>query len=154
MDLDKKIKSVSTSFSAQIYLDGMSAKEGKEALQRLSEEYPGYISRILSTDECEARYGLAGPFSFVLESVRETVFGDKADGIIEEAPVAGDYHYSLSTHGYSPEEGPYTPFIMCGKPLMESTTIHQAKLVDEAPTIMELFGIEMKGIDGCRMQFK
>ena len=140
-----RILSHPSSFSAEIYLDGISEKEAISVLEEIREEYPGTIERIYSAFEAEEIYHLSGPFGIVVESTPGTylpfspflpVLKDRTDG-------------PYSSHGYAPEKGPKPVFAVCGKAAAEGVRIPWARLVDEGPTILSLFGITMDGdIDG------
>ena len=53
-----------------------------------------------------------------------------------------------STHGYTPSDGPLPPFAVCGRRAEKGKVIGKARLVDEGPTILSLFGIGMEDTDG------
>lgn len=140
-----RILSHPSSFSAEVYLNGISEKEAISVLEEIREEYPGTIERIYSAFEAEEIYHLSGPFSIVVESIPGTylpfspflpVLRDRTDG-------------PYSSHGYAPEKGPKPVFAVCGKKATDGVRVPWARLVDEGPTILSLFGIAMDGdIDG------
>jgi len=99
--------------------------------------------------EVKELYHLDGPFDFVIEAQTHVVFGPGLTGEILEKPTPGYYKYSVSTHGYAPEKGPNPPFILCGPHANDGMVVSQARLTDEASTIMALFGLQMPSdIDG------
>ncbi len=135
----------SVSFSAQIYLNNINVSAAERILDEIREEYPLYIERVLNKFEAKEIYHLAGPFEFVVEPQTHVVIGQGFDCALVEEPKQG----GLSSHGFSPEKGPNPPFIIFGRDANNGIVIENAKLVDEAPTILSLFNLEMPdGIDG------
>jgi predicted AlkP superfamily pyrophosphatase or phosphodiesterase len=66
-----------------------------------------------------------------------------------ETSEVGRSGVTKSTHGYSPYKPDYTTvFMASGKGIAKGRVIDKMNLVDEAPTMARLLGIEMKGIDG------
>jgi predicted AlkP superfamily pyrophosphatase or phosphodiesterase len=54
-----------------------------------------------------------------------------------------------STHGYSPHKPNYTTvFMASGKGIVKGKVIDEMNLIDEAPTMAKLLGIEMRDVDG------
>lgn len=140
----------SASFSAHVYTKGISYEEAKAVLMDLREEYPEYIERVMNRFEANEVYHLDGPFDFVLEAQTHAIFGQNLSGDLLDNPKPGDYKFSLSTHGYAPEKGPNPPFIISGPDANVNARVREARLVDEASTIMSLLGLEMpEGVDGC-----
>lgn len=139
----------STSFSGQVYTKGIDLSEAKKALMDLREKYPEYIERVMNKFEVKEIYHLDGPFDFVLEAQTHVIFGQGLTGDLCNKPEPGNYKFSLSTHGYAPEKGPNPPFIISGPDANVGNVIKQARLVDEASTIMSIFGLEMpEDVDG------
>jgi len=139
-----RILSHPSSFSAEIYLNGISEKEAVRVLEGIRKEYPGTIERIYSSFEAEEIYHLSGPFSIVLESTEGTFLP-----FSPFLPVLkGRTDEPYSSHGYAPEKGAKPVFAVCGKKAA-AISVPWARLVDEGPTILSLFGIETApDIDG------
>jgi predicted AlkP superfamily pyrophosphatase or phosphodiesterase len=133
-------------FSGQIYTRNIGEKEAYRALLALREEYPRYIEAILTREEAYSRYGLAGDFSFVVEAAEGIGLGEESRGEISGRPSGKDF--TAANHGHAPEKGPKPPFIVCGGLAKPGLRIPRAELIDEAPTILSLFGIPMPGADG------
>lgn len=145
---DWKIMAHPSSFSAEIYTQNISFEEAKKALEEIMSEYPEYIERVMTKFETEEIYHLSGPFDFVAEGVNNVIFSPALTGALIQKPEDGDYKTNISTHGFAPEKGDNPPFVVCGKRANCDKEIREARLVDEAPTILSLFGIKMKNIDG------
>ena len=146
---DGRIIPHNAAFSSQVYLDGISKEEAGRVLEGLRESYPQHIDRVMSTEETERRYNLSGAFSFVLEAKGTTIFQGAADEPLVMAPVNGDFHYSLSSHGYAPEKGPFSPLVVTGMKAEER--IDLCHLTDLAPTFLSFFGIKALGMDGVAL---
>ena len=71
-----------------------------------------------------------------------------ADALTIPVQEVKEYKASISTHGHLPEKGDKPPFIMCGPDVVENQVIKGGYLIDEAPTILKLFGIEAEQMDG------
>lgn len=149
---DWRIIAQSCSFSCHVYSRGVDEKEAISVMESIKDEYPEYIERVLNPFEAKEIYHLSGPFSCVLEARDHVVFGSEASGETARRPTEGDCRSSLSAHGFAPEKGPNPPFIVSGKRAAKGRVIEYGRLVDEAPTIMSLFSIDMgSGIDGRAM---
>lgn len=133
-----------SSFSAQVYLNGIGRKDALCVLEEIRKEYPGTIERLYSAFEAEEIYHLQGPFDIVLESTEGTYL--PLSPFLPSLTERKDGPYS--SHGYQPEKGPKPVFAVCGKKAA-GVRVPWARLVDEGPTILSLFGIEMdEDIDG------
>ncbi len=131
-------------FSSVVYLNGISEEEALEVFGKMKKEYSEAIGRIYSSEEAEGKWHLSGPFSIVLEGTDNTSlsFSPLLPPLSER--TEGKY----STHGYAPDRGPKPVFAVCGKNAAEGAVIPSSRLVDEGPTILSLFGIEMENIEG------
>ncbi len=149
--IDWKLFVHSASFSGHVYSNGISEDDAVRVLEEIQKEYPGNIERIMTRFEAEELYHLDGPFTLVLEAENNVIFGKDLTGSISSYPEKGCYKFSDSTHGFAPEKGPNPPFIAAGKRAKDSAFIKHARLVDEAPTIMSIFGLTLDGIDGRKL---
>ena len=133
-----------TGFSSVVYLNGIGEEEALRVFERMKNEYPGAIERIYSSPEAEERWHLSGPFSIILEGTDNTslAFSPFQEPFTERTD--GKY----STHGYAPDKGPKPVFAVCGKRAEKNAVFDRARLVDEGPTILSLFGIGMENTDG------
>ena len=91
---------------------------------------------------------MKGDFEFVVEAVTSVSFGKNLTGDLIESVDNFDYKFSVATHGHLPTKGDQPPFILSGPDIKMGVQIQGAKLVDEAPTIMKIYGIVMEDIDG------
>lgn len=150
-----RIYSHSCAYSAQIYLDhGMNEKEAMEILTEIQKKYPECIQRIYTKQEVKKKFHTDGSFQFMLEGCDGVSFGKTvlSDQVVETAIDNSDYRWSNSTHGHDPRKGDKPPFIISGPSAARDRVLHGGRLVDEAPTIMKLFGIDMKNVDGQVME--
>ena len=145
-----KVYAAQCSFSAQIYLQPeMDKQEVYRELKEIQKEYPQYIERIFTKEEAASMH-LTGEFDFVVEAADRVAFDKVADAENLTIPVQDvtEYKASVSTHGHLPEKGDKPPFIMCGPNVVENRIIKGGNLIDEAPTILRLLGVEVKKMDG------
>lgn len=145
---DYRIYSHTAACSAQVYVKGMDKKDAKKVLEEISREYPGHIERIMTRFEAEETYHLDAPCDFVLEGVTGISFGKTSVGLPIQETDNSDYKLGKATHGHAPEKGDKPPFIVYGKRAKKGAVIEEARIVDEAPTIMSIFGIDMPNVDG------
>ena len=90
-----------------------------------------------------------GARDFLVPSTATSVsFGKNLTGDLIESVDNSDYKFSVATHGHLPTKGDQPPFILSGPDIKMGVQIQGAKLVDEAPTIMKIYGIVMEDIDG------
>lgn len=127
--------------SSHIYTREIELSEAKQVLISIQEEFPEVIKNVLDANALQA-LRLDGPFSFVLEAQTGYAFG-KSDHPLFENPSPTSF--SMTNHGYISHTGPESPFAICNK---KGLVIDQASMVDEAPTILKLLGIEAIGMDG------
>ena len=143
-----KIMAHSTSFSSQIYTNGIALDDAGRILRDMQKEYPLIIERVMTADEANRKYNLRGDFDFVIEAMPGVVFSQSLTDPIYSAPIPDSMKAPVSNHGFAPEKGPNPPFIVCGNQANAGARVKFARLVDEAPTILSLFGITMTDIDG------
>ena len=66
----------------------------------------------------------------------------------EEVVIPLEKRKTRASHGYSPERGNRTIFLTSGPCAAKNMVAEPCRLVDEAPTILSLFGIKMDKADG------
>lgn len=95
---------------------------------------------------------LTGDFDFVIEAGDRVCFGRALDGeqLITSVNDIKEYKPSVSTHGHLPWKGDKPPFIVAGPNAVSGRIIHGGRLIDHAPTILRLLGLEPIGMDGIR----
>ena len=147
-----KMMAHSTSFSCQIYTNGINMDEAEVTLRQIQKEYPQYIEKIMTADEADRDYNLRGDFDFVIEAKPGIVFSQSIDTPVSYAPVLNSMSAPISNHGFAPEKGPNPPFVVCGCKAIPGARVAKARLVDEAPTILSLFDIPMPNIDGKKIE--
>lgn len=140
--------------SAYLYVKN-NDKKIVEELKKIIEEFnksEQCIEKIYTGEEAE-KLGADSNCALMLEAKQGYYFQDEfiGDVIVDINKVDHlDYpHYTKSTHGYSPFKDKYTTvFMAAGKGINAGKVIEQMNLVDEAPTIAKLIGVELKGADG------
>lgn len=140
----------SCAFSAHIHVGpGMDLQTAASILAEIQQQYPQEIEKIWTAEEALAQWHMQGDFQFVIEAATTVSFGKNLKGELIESVDNSDYKFSVATHGHLPTKGDKPPFILSGPDIKMGTQISGAKLVDEAPTIMKIYGITMEDIDGC-----
>lgn len=161
LDLNGKMKEwdawcLSGGMSANIYLKNPDQKEQIKniyhCLQELKEQKDSGIERIFTKEEVKEQEHLEGDFSFILEAKEGYSFGDKVDPPYETKLEPTDYRYGRATHGYLPQKGPQPTFWAKGPDFRENVILEEGNLVDEAPTLAALLGIDLPGTDGRVMR--
>lgn len=56
--------------------------------------------------------------------------------------------YSVATHGHEPEKGPKPAFILYGPGIKKNVLMDRCNIVDEAPTLAALLGVELQNAEG------
>ncbi len=143
-----RIISHSTAFGGEIYTKSVDIREVEAVLEEIRSDYPEEIERILNSYEMESIYHLQGPFDFIVENQTGVAMGKSYEGPVISCPGMDDYKSANATHGHAPEKGKKATFILSGKRANGGARIREASLIDEAPTIMSIFGLEMKRADG------
>lgn len=139
--------------SAQIYLQPhVDRQKVYQELLQVQKEYAPYIRRVFTKQEA-ADLHLTGEFDFVIEAGDGVTFSKLADQPQVVTPVSEMRGYKLSNanHGHLPERGDKPPFIVSGPDAKRGQVLEGARLVDEAPTILRLMGIEPQGMDGTAL---
>lgn len=137
--------------SAYIYTKGEDEERLKEILREFNDKYE-CIEEIYSREEA-VDFGADPQCYLMLEAKKGYYFQDGITGkIIKEInsySIKDDEEYTLSTHGYSPFKSDYTTvFIAAGRGIKKGNIIEKMNLVDEAPTIAKLLGLELQNVDG------
>ena len=104
------------------------------------------IEKIYTHDEVKERYGLSGPFAFMIESDGRSTFTDKWTEPAIQKVLPTDKKFA--THGYEPEKGPQPVFMGAGPSFREGAVIDRADIIDIAPTLSRIMGQKMAGADG------
>lgn len=140
--------------SAYVYVKDNDEKTAEEVLKLIEEfnKEHGCIEKIYTGEEA-ADLGADPKCAFMLEAKLGYYFQDEIDGdvIVDINKAANlDYpHYTKATHGYSPFKENYTTvFMAAGKGIKKNIIVDEMNLVDEAPTIAKLIGVELKDADG------
>ena len=142
----------SSGLSAQVFLKDPEDKavwqQVYDLMSSLRDEQIYGISEVFTAEEAKEKHHLAGKFSFVLETDGMTTFGNDWQEPLMRQLNNSDYRFGRATHGYLPHKGPQ-PTLMCWGPDIEAGAhISDARLIDEAPTIAYLLGLEMPGAEG------
>ncbi|RVU55705.1 alkaline phosphatase family protein [Anaerosphaera multitolerans] len=150
--VDYECYSFSAGFSTQIFLKEDSEEMYKKVLKILNiirDDYPQYIERIYTADEVALREGLRGDFSFVVEGKEGVLFGEKeVEGEVFISSTSEKFNYYKATHGHHPVKGTKPPFVALGPDIKENMVLERGKIIDIAPTLAKLCGVEIEGAVG------
>jgi len=106
------------------------------------------FGEVLTRAECEARYGLSGPFSFVLEGDGCTEFSNDWQGPYMRMDDNAGCGAHRASHGHMPERGPQPPMIVSGPAFRAGLTLESGSLLDEAPTFAAALGFSLPDAAG------
>ena len=101
------------------------------------------VGEVLTAAEAKARYGLEGPFRFVLEGDGTTAFRSDWTGPLARVNPGAESGLHHSSHGHMPERGPQPPMLVCGPAFRKGATVETASILDEAPTFAAALGVDL-----------
>ncbi|MBR6088471.1 MAG: alkaline phosphatase family protein [Anaerolineaceae bacterium] len=109
------------------------------------------IGVVMTKEEVLERYGLTGPLDFVIE-------GPEDEPTEFEATLAGEdifkvhlgpgLYFSVASHGHMPERDETTTFFACGPSVRKGVVIPRTKMINEAPTMAAMVGLNMDKCEG------
>ncbi len=139
----------SVGMSAHVYVQNPADEPAVRRLldEMLSEETYGF-SEILTREEVKERFHLDGDFAFVLETDGFTTFGDDWRRPLVRPYDRTDYRHGKATHGYMPHKGPQAIFVAAGPHIKQGVEIESGKLVQGAPTMAKILGIDLTEAQG------
>ena len=114
------------------------------ALQSLVDD--GLISDVLTREEVGERFHEGGDFELMLEGAPGYGVVGSVTGKVVTPSSDPDYYYAVSTHGHLPFRGPKPPFVVAGPGVVPGRYVG-ARLVDQAPALMNLAGIPFDATD-------
>jgi predicted AlkP superfamily pyrophosphatase or phosphodiesterase len=118
-------------------------------LKNLREDPRIRLEYVFTAEEARNKFGLTGPFDFVIESARRVAFSEKLGaGDIYGEIVRGDHKIGSGNHGGLPFMDETTTFIVSGPGIRRDVVLDRRPMVDEAPTMARMLGFEMDGVDG------
>jgi len=106
------------------------------------------ISHVYTAEEVLAEEGLAGGFSFVLETDVYSVFINVWSRPIVRTLDVSDYRFGRATHGHRPDKGPQPTLFAFGPSIKPGVVVEQCSIVDEPPTFAAVLGFDMPGAQG------
>lgn len=138
----------SAGISAQLFLRDQDAlPAARAALQPLRSQ--GLVTDVFTHEQARTLFHTEGGFTLMMEAAPNYAFSDDTAGALVTAADSSDYTYAVSTHGHLPYRGEMPCFIVAG-PGVSAGHYAGARLVDEAPTLMDLAGIpyDRAALDG------
>ena len=140
--------------SSQVYINkndksyNKTYEEVYNLLKEMANEGIYGFSNVYTLSEVKEKYGLSGDFSFVLETDGYTTFGEYLVRPVVRNYDLSDYRYGRATHGYLPEKGPQPTFVGKGPSFKKGAVLERGSILDHAPTLAYILGIEMKNAKG------
>jgi DNA-binding transcriptional MerR regulator len=125
-----------------------------EDTMRDEEKFAGYKQALVEENEAKygaevrEKYGLYGPFSFMVETDGSASFSEDFVKPLDIPAVINDYRLGNASHGYEPEKGPQPVFYGRGPAFRENVTVPTGRVIDIAPTLARILGQEMPQADG------
>ena len=134
--------------SAQVYVNDPEIRADAEALfEELKRD--GWLTDWYTKDSV-AKYGLAGPFDYVLEAGEGYFFADAVKPEFFTPSFAKDGGSFIGKHGHHPSRGAKPPFVFSHPSLMAQQTGGRS-ILNIAPTICKAFGLEHEPMDGISL---
>ena len=138
----------------QEIFEGKSLKESLEAIRKGLEEDKAFLQLSMLDPDPDARqaeeaFGVCGPFDFVIESALPISFGENAAGeLCWGSRQPGDHKIGAATHGGTPRREQVTTFFAWGPAVKQAVVSGHRPMVDEAPTMARMLGLNMEHVDG------
>lgn len=141
--------------SAYLYVKDKQNQKLIDEVRALIEDFNNKhkcIEAIYTSDEAN-ELGADPQCALMLEANKGYYFLDNIEGEIikkiQPHEVWELHGVTRSTHGYSPFKKDYTTvFIASGCGIKKGVVIDKMNLIDEAPTIAKILGLELKNVDG------
>lgn len=131
--------------SAQVYLRDESLRQEVEALfEELKSQ--GWLMGWYTTKQCR-KWGLDGPFQYVLEAADGFFFTDERKPQFYWPTPAQDGGDRIGKHGHNPLRGERPPFLVAA-PGLKSVQVRDYSILDIAPTLCERFHLPCQTMSG------
>ena len=118
-------------------------------LESLKEDADIQLSTVMDARQAEEAFGVCGPFDFVIESALPISFGEDAAGeLCWGSRQPGDHKIGAATHGGTPRREQVTTFFAWGPAVKPAVVSGHRPMVDEAPTMARMLGLNMEHVDG------
>lgn len=141
----------STGGAAYLYIDQDTApnhKEVEELLSALQADFPKEIEKIFHRHELDD-FSISPKVSYMIEAVAGIAFSDvvsESGALVEDL---GAQNRLSGDHGYHPDKVDYQcGFVLSGPSVKQRGDIGSIKMVDIAPTMAALLGIDFPSRDG------
>ena len=143
----------SVSLSAWIVLKDPSDDKMREKvytfLRSLRDDPTYNIGYLYTKQEADELFGLVGPLDFVIEGKEPMNFSSTLQGkdAFEMYLRPGQY-FSVASHGHLPWRDETTTFVAAGPNVAKGVAIERSQMINEAPTMAAMLGLQMKNTDG------
>ncbi|MFQ7159945.1 MAG: hypothetical protein ACLRPX_10100 [Ruthenibacterium sp.] len=115
-------------------------------LESLKEDKEIQLSTVMDAEQAKEAFGAYGPFDFVIESALPISFGEDAAGELcwgSRMPAT-----QMACHTAAPRREQVTTFFAWGPAVKPGVVPGHRSMVDEAPTMARMLGLQMEQIDG------
>ena len=147
----------SVSLSAWIVLKDPSDDKMREKvytfLRSLRDDPTYNIGYLYTKQEADELFGLVGPLDFVIEGKEPMNFSSTLQGkdAFEMYLRPGQY-FSVASHGHLPWRDETTTFVAAGPNVAKGVAVERSQMINEAPTMAAMLGLQMKNTDGKVIQ--
>ena len=147
----------SVSLSAWIQLknpdDEAMRKRVYDFLRQLKDDPKYNIGYLYTKKEADELFGLTGPLDFVIEGKEPMSFSSTLEGRDAfEKYLRPGQHTSAASHGHLPWRDETSTFLAVGPNVAENVVIERSSMLNEAPTMAAMLGLEMENTDGQVIQ--
>jgi predicted AlkP superfamily pyrophosphatase or phosphodiesterase len=154
--VDWDVWAKSANFCTQIQLKHPSDKDLYQRVEKLLHTWQQAgdmgIGAVYDAGEATERFGLYGDFQFVLESDETTLFFSNWNDPLFSPAEPLQAGYRRASHGHDPDIGPQPVFLAYGPDVRPGVVVPRGRVIDEAPTMARLLGLEFPGTEGSVMQ--
>jgi len=154
--LDWNVWAKSANFCAQIYLKDVSDMQLYQKVYDLLMQWTNSgdmgIGAVYTAQEAKESFGLWGDFSFVIESDETTLFFSSWKDPVFSPAEPLEPGYQRASHGHDPNVGPQPVFLAYGPAIRSGVVLKSGRIIDEAPTLARILGLEFPETDGCVME--
>ena len=127
------------------------SKKVYELLLELKDDPEFPIGVVMTKQDALDNYGLVGPFDYIIEGPEEepTEFENTLAGEdLFKVYLGPGRYFSLASHGHLPERDETTTFFACGPSIRKGIVIPREKMINEAPTMAAMVGLNMDRCEG------
>jgi len=146
-DYDIVFKSAAHSLQVYVKDESLIEKTG-ELLRKYAETEDMGFEVIRDAEQTEKEMHVKGGFCYSIEGADGYAYANSFTGELIRKADNSDYKYSVATHGHDPRKGPKPAMILKGPGIVPDARVDGVDIVDEAPTLAALLGVDLGKPDG------